>query len=119
MEGNFQVSQEEREKAWQTCRDLLREARTLLMADPNYLRREAMDIYKAAYAYCSGTIFGAQASGLARLPGAQVAIAGQPDPRADRAYLGIAADEDLTATLDRYAEQVMEARHILRAAKLA
>jgi hypothetical protein len=50
-------------------------------------------------------------------PRARKSRAAPPDPRADRAFLGIATDEDLAVALNRYAEQVAETRRLLRQAR--
>jgi hypothetical protein len=98
----------ERQRAQDECRDLLKEAQLLLLADANYLDGEARCIIKAAYAECSQQILGAGpqpvSKGLAQAP---------PGRSADRAWLGIPADEDLNAVRARYAEQVAAARRVI------
>ncbi|MGB0386229.1 MAG: hypothetical protein ACPGWR_15580 [Ardenticatenaceae bacterium] len=125
--------QEEKKQAWAECKNMLKEAQLLLQADPNYLPREAKDIIKKAFADCQKQIFDEHdplptretpvyppnepphelepyAEWVAGEPHSQTA---PPDFEADRAFLGIAPDEDLEATLSRYAQQVAETRRIL------
>lgn len=107
-----------RRQAWDKCRGLIREAQALLRADPNYLRREADSLIKATFKTCSDLV---SAETLQRRFGTSVADASrlwQPDAGSDRAFLGIAADEDLGTSLDRYARQVRAARGVLRNAGL-
>ncbi len=47
---------EERQSAWTKARGLLREAQTLLRADPNYLTSEARDIVAVSYRQCQSAI---------------------------------------------------------------
>jgi hypothetical protein len=109
---------DERRQAWDKCRNLIREAQALLLADPNYLRHEADSIIKATFKACKDLVspespqrrFGPSIGDTSRL--------WQPDEGSDRAFLGIAADEDLDASLARYAHQVRAARRVLRAAGL-
>jgi hypothetical protein len=81
----------------------------LLLADSNYLRREAMDITMAVFAACREQITGDQknrsASDVGTAPG---------NLDADLAFLGVSPEEDLDARLDRYASQVVEARRMIR-----
>jgi len=113
--GNPLVGEEERKQAWQACLALLKEAQILLLADPNYLNCESQNIIKAAYANCYTQIFGVESrrNALAAPAGGQIT---QVDLNAARALLSIPLDEDLGDTLDSYAEQVIEARNIFRAA---
>jgi hypothetical protein len=117
--GNPLASDDEKKQSWQECLSLLKEAQVLLLADANYLRSEAMAICKAAYAACYDDIYGVKESRQVLGPGAQKPATAQPDPRSDRAFLGISSDEDLTATLRNYAESVAESRRILRQAQVS
>jgi hypothetical protein len=117
--GNPLASDNEKKQSWQECLNLIKEAQILLLADANYLRSEANAICTAVYAACYNDIYGAQASRRVLAPGAQKPAAEQPDPQADRAFIGISPDEDLTATLRDYAESAAETRRILHKAKVA
>jgi hypothetical protein len=107
------MSEQELSEAWQRCKRLVLEGQALLAADPNYLRREATAIFKGVYAYCEAQVTGARAS-----RGGLTAPAWAPDTAADRTFMGIPAEEDLDATAVGYAEQVVEARQVLSAARL-
>ena len=112
------ASADERRQAWDKFRYLIREAQVLLRADPNYLRHEAESIIKATYKTCSDLV---SAESLERRFGTSIGDASrlwQPDAGSDRAFLGIATDEDLDASLDLYARQVRNARRVLRNAGL-
>src|SRR5215831_18153810 len=115
--GNPLASDDEKKQSWKEFLSLLKEAQVLLLADANYLRSEAMAICKAAFAACYDDIYGVKASRQVLGPGAQRPAAAQPDPRPDRAFLGISLDEDLAATLRDYAESVAETRRVLRQAQ--
>jgi len=102
-----------REQSWKECVNLIKEAQLLLIADPNYLHREAMDIIKSTFTHCYKQIFTDLAE---RLPtkGREAFSIVKPAVQADLSFLDISPDEDLEATLDRYAEQVAEARRLIR-----
>ena len=112
------MSDEERKQAWQECLNTLKEAQLLLLADPNYLNTEATNIIKAAYANCYKDVYGVEQSrSVFAVPkGAEVQ---QPDVRASRSILGIDQGENIEASLDKYAEDVIETRRALKAAGLA
>jgi hypothetical protein len=107
------MSEQEQSETWQRCKRLLLEGQALLAADPNYLRREATAIYKGVYAHCEAQVKDVQAN-----RGSLAAPAWAPDTAADRTFMGIPAEEDLDATAVGYAEQVVEARQVLSAARL-
>jgi hypothetical protein len=46
------ATEEEKQDTWQKCKEILQEARTLLIADTTYAPGEANDIYLSAYKYC-------------------------------------------------------------------
>ncbi len=106
---------DEQRQAWLECKGLIKEAQLLLTADTNYLPDEADKIIKDAFERCRKQIYG---------EGERVIMRGEKGLEsldatavtADRQFLGIDPGEDLTATLGRYAEQVAEARRILREA---
>jgi hypothetical protein len=115
--GNPLTTADARSQAWQQCLNLLNEAQLLLLEDLNFLNREAQDIIKAAYAHCYQQAFGENASrgGLA------APRRDAPPPaelRASRSKLDIPEDEDIEVSLDRYADDVVDARQILRASGL-
>jgi hypothetical protein len=116
--GDPLATDDERRQAWDKCRNLLREAQSLLRADPNYLRDEAEAIVKASYQRCSKLASDEEKARSAKGPVVRSASAWRADAQADRAFLGIPVGEDLDATLDQYAEQVVEARRILGQAGL-
>ena len=91
---------------------LIMEAQTLIRNDPNYLRKEAECIIKAAFSRCAKDL-DIQPEQREGIP---VVNRGtwQPDVYFDRAKLNIPPDEDLTFTLDQYAEQVYESRRIFK-----
>lgn len=95
----------EKREAWGKCKALLQEAKTLLMADPNYALTEANDIYRTVYKGCADTIRGTVGT----------KALGDFDTKADRAVMGIAEDAVLDATVAKYASQVEEAGRILEA----
>lgn len=109
---------DERKSTWKRCRNLIKEAQTLLRNDPNYHRTEAEKIIKASFNQCTkdlninGETRGGKVVKTAR-------SAWKPDVQTERLALEISLDENLDATLDEYAEQVAETRKILKAAKLA
>jgi hypothetical protein len=100
-----------RRALWETrCLPLLREAHTLLLADPNFLSTEVELIYRNAFRECQAIIADRQ-----RVRGTTIGrdligrnLAG--DENADRDYLGIPRDEDLDERLSTYAGQLYRAR---------
>lgn len=108
---------DERTQAWQSSLGVLRDAQSLLSADPNYLSREAQSIIKAAFATCYSQIFDRESSRSA-LAAPTKSIGAPTDVLADRRFLSIPPDENLDETLDQYAEQVSESRSILREARI-
>lgn len=109
------LDEAERIEAKQRWKDLLREARRLLAADPHYLPREADDIYKQAAT--GSDKFGGQ-RGPRGLRGHQGASDVPPDVLNDLTELGLDAEEDIAATLTRYAQQAAETRRALRQAEI-
>ncbi len=103
----------ERRQGWEACVRLLTEARTLILADPAYLRDEANAIIKSVYHRCNRLV-----SQDIRVRGEGAKAAWTPDEGAARAWLQIPPEEDLTASLGRYADQVAAARRVLKSAGL-
>jgi hypothetical protein len=113
--NNPLASEDDRRQAWLACLSLLKDAQILLSSDANYLKREAHDIIKAAFASCSTQILGG--GGPLATRGSEGAAHVKPEALLPgRNLLGIPPDENLGQTLDRYAEEVAEARRVLRAA---
>ena len=107
------ATQEELEAAWKKCQKLIEEAQILLRADPSYTRSEARKIVADAANQCRqlvATNRGVKAPGPERW---------KPDMRSALAALDLPAEEDLPALLDEYADQVVQARRVLKAAGLA
>jgi hypothetical protein len=103
-------------QTWDKCTKAIKEAQVLLRADPNYLYREAQDIIKVTYTQCRQRIFGEEVSrGLRVFESVSLM---QPDLLAERSLLDIPPEEHLNVSLDRYAEQVTQARRIIREAAI-
>ncbi len=113
--GSGMLPETEKEEAWLRWRELLREARRLLAADPYYLPREADDIYKQAVASGRDQFRGQSAQ--RGLRGHQGDAGVPPDVLTDLTELGLDAEEDMAATLTRYAQQVAQTRRALRQTK--
>lgn len=111
------ASDKEKKSAWEKCRNLLKEAQTLLRNDINYHRIEAEYIIKASFTQCAKDL---NIRPDSRGGGIVKASRGswQPDMRAERSFLDISLDENLDATLDLYAEQVAESRRVFKAAQI-
>jgi hypothetical protein len=103
------ATDQDRQSAWEKCRNLLKEAQALLRADPDYLRHETENIVKASLSRCINTLRLETHKGQVE----QVAQSIWQPNTADWAWLEISPDEDLNATLDAYAAQVAQARRIL------
>lgn len=105
-----------RKTAWQKCLSLMKEAQTFLRAEPNYLRAEAEQILKATYQRCRELVAEPvpERHGSVRRPVGKYAgeVAWLPDDGADRAFLGIAASEDLEQGALAYATEVVRARKL-------
>ena len=136
--------QEEKDHAWRECKKLLKEAELFLQTDANYLPDEAKKILRTTFAHCWKQIF-EQDKGLRtreRGPHSEdeqelierekeekeekeyaewvksdllAESTSQPD---DRAFLGIAPDEDLQAAVECYTKQVAETQRILEKEKM-
>lgn len=94
------------EKAtWEKCRGLIRDAQTLLRADPNYLRDEADAIILSALTTCKRRLhLEEQTRGKSTAPSARKVTA------KDLTMVALPADLDVPAVLGAYAEDVMAAR---------
>jgi len=111
------IEEATRKERWQTCQKLLSEARTLLMADPEYLAEEAKNIIRAATNACRKQILGDPDRVV--MSGAK-AIA---DPLvrwndALRELLDVESEDELRRAVNAYAEQVYRSRQIIRQAGL-
>lgn len=106
------ADEKKRRQTWDKCTNLIREGQVFLRSDPNYLYREAQDIITVAYTQGRQRIFGEEASRTLQVFKSLSLV--QSDLRAERAFLDIPPDENLDMILDRYAEQVAQARRIFR-----
>ncbi len=91
------------------CLPLLREAKALMLTDSNFLPAEVEIAYRAAYRECQLAI----KSKIAK--GATTRGASAFDQAADRAFLGIGADENLEEIAQQYAAQLFQARRVFDA----
>jgi len=116
LSSNPFAEKEEKQSAWEECMALLKESQVLLLDDTNYLEREGRDIVKASYARCYEDIWGREARARALTsPGVPADVRQDPEAvLADRAVLGIPSDENLEDTLDRYADEVLESRRVIK-----
>ena len=94
----------------QNCLVPLREARTLLQADPNFLPSEAELAYRLAFRECQDLI-----ASKARRYTEGAAPEWAPDPNMDRAFLDLPPGDESEASLDKYSEQLFAARSKLDA----
>jgi hypothetical protein len=94
---------------WSKCRDLLRDAQTIIRADLNYHRWEANNIIASSYNYCTSQLAKLQSS-RQNVPAERVSV-GSPE---DRAVFGIANEQALRTILGQYANDVAASRRILR-----
>lgn len=100
---------DDKRKAWEKCKGLIKDAQALLLNDDNYLRDEAISIYKNAIADCYKMIFGDKSS----IVNASRATESE-EIKQDREFLGIPIDEDLDATLTLYKYQLAETKRIIQ-----
>lgn len=111
LAGDPFATDEQRKAEWETCKKQLKEGQLLLLADANFLPREAQDIVAAAYHYCYQQIFEEGVRGhksAAGLESAQI--------ESDKRFLEFDPGEDLRQRVTAYAEQTMAARRILQEA---
>jgi hypothetical protein len=113
VENDPFIEEATRKERWQTCQKLLSEARTLLMADPEYLAEEAKNIIRAATNACREQILGDPDRVVMR--GATAIV----DPLvrwndALRELLDVESEDDLRRAVNAYAEQVYRSRQIIR-----
>ena len=87
--------------------------RTLLNADPSYLRKEAQSIYQAAYRNCREQIFRPVSErmryGEQIIDESLMAI-----DEGTRELLGVADEQALNDAVSTYAEQVARSRQIMK-----
>jgi hypothetical protein len=108
------IGDEERTQKWQACQKLLRETRTLLNADPNYLPQEAKTIIQAAFVNCREQILEPVAP---RLLGHETGAKGLAALDEDaRELLDTDDVQVLDAALVTYAEQVARSRQVIQRA---
>ncbi len=106
-------SAEERREKWQACHNLLRETRTLLYADPNYLPREARAIIQAAFVNCREQILGAAD---VRRPHEIATKSPLAIDDEDRELLDVDDQGALGEAVSAYAGQVARSRQIIQGA---
>lgn len=108
VSNGFIASEDNIANGWQHCLQILRDARTLLQADPHYLPREADDIYKLVATDCWEKFWG---RGQGRsLRGYHGQLEAAPELQAALIHLGLDPYEDLSTSLTRYDRQVAQAR---------
>jgi hypothetical protein len=100
-----------RKDGWTKCLNLLKEAQTLLRADPSYLRAETERITKAAYLRCRELV--AEPVRERGRAGPLAAAAWMPDTRVDQQVLGVTTDGELERDAMAYADDVMRTRRTL------
>jgi hypothetical protein len=103
------ASEEEQNDAWKRCKDLIKDAYTLLVTDNNYLRDEIVAIYTRSSRKCKKMIFGDDS----RLVKASRATASK-EIKQEREFLDIPLDADLDAMLNRYEYQLEETRRVIQ-----
>ncbi len=109
LRAAYEPDQEKKEQIWKECINLIKEAQLLLLADPNYLRREGMDITLEVLAYCRDQIYGEQ-----RKRSSSSVDTVSLDIRPDLIFLGISSEEDIEARLNSYGAQVLATRSVIR-----
>ena len=109
VESDRFASSKSKREAWEECKNLIKEAQTLLFNDENYLFYEATAIYKKALADCSKMIFGDSDIIVSASRAAK-----SKDLKKDREFLGIDLDEDLEDELNRYEYQLAETSRVIR-----
>jgi hypothetical protein len=92
--NNPSATQRDRRAAWETCQQALSEANQLLLASPLYLRSEAKDIVKKAYAEARDRIFTGEGAALGAPPGLDAS---------DRRLLEVDSETRLRADVEAYA----------------
>lgn len=110
LAGDPFASEDERKQAWETCKKQLKEGQLLLLADSNFLPREAQDIVAAAFKQCRDQIFAPEFRTLSKSTAAPEAVEIENEKR----YLDLDPGEDIEQRVASYAEQAMEARRILQ-----
>lgn len=100
---------EQKRNAWAKCKSVLQDAKTLLLADPNYAPAEADGIYKLVYKWCADTITAKPAAPVAK------GLAFGVDRQAERSLFGEDLDADLEKTSAEYAKRAAEAERVLAA----
>jgi hypothetical protein len=109
-EDEAQLPAGDTNSSWEKCRGLLREAQTLLRADPNYLRDEADAIILSALSTCKRRLYlDEQTRGKAT-----VAAAGKVTAK-DLKTIALPADLNVPEVLSGYADDVMAAREQIAA----
>jgi hypothetical protein len=113
--GNPLADEEEKERTWNRCLEILKESQVLLRADSNYLRCETEDIIREVYSACYRDIFGREIwdTTTPSMRGKLERTDYLPGRPSGLALLDIPQSEDLQTTLSRYSMEVVEARAII------
>ena len=114
--GNYLATAEEKKRDWQLCLSHLKEAQTLLLADPNYIPSEARSIIQDAFANYSGMI---NTPSEVRSFGEEKSLTSLIVTEQDRRLLDIAPEEDLQATRIEYLIKANAAKKQIREEKLS
>jgi hypothetical protein len=113
--ANPLATEEDRKSAWNRCLELIREAQTLLRADDNFLPKDASNIVAATLWNCRKLLSDEQTRtrGTSKAP---TTSAWTPTLSNDLTALGFSSSMDLDAAMDKYADQLIQARRTLKAA---
>lgn len=106
----------DRKSAWEKCRNLIKEAQTLLRSDINFHRHEAENIIKTSFVKCAKDLNintdNRSSGGIVKASRGNWS----PDMRTERLSMGISPEENLGAMLASYAEQTAEVQRMLESA---
>lgn len=80
------AGEEKRRSSWDACRDLVREAQTLLREDPSFHRWEAERIIQTVYRQCVSLVLKQAAEVTRSTPGGTAGALWQPDEATDRPF---------------------------------
>ncbi|MCX7840279.1 MAG: hypothetical protein N2559_12630 [Anaerolineae bacterium] len=104
------ATDEERKQAWNKCLKLIQEAQILLRADDNFLPKDATHIVEATLWNCRKLIEEAENKRAFR----SAVPSWQPTLANDLIALGLSPETDLAKMVEQYANQVVQARRILK-----
>lgn len=111
--ANPLATEEDLKGTWIKCLELIQEAQTLLRADDNFLPKDATNIIAATLWNCRKLLSDEQARtrGTIKKPISTWA----PALANDLIALGLPASMDLDVTMDKYANELVQSRRILKA----